>query len=340
MRRRAHALWQPLLGGLALLVLVLAPLWFNSYVLFVLGLFFINLIAALGLNLVMGYTGLVSLGHAGFAAIGAYTTALLVLQFGLSYWLALLIGALGAAVVGFLIGLPSLRLSPLYLAMVTITFGQVVTLIALNGLPVTRGPNGLRVPAPSVGSLELDLPQFYYVLLVGALLLLLVARNVADSPLGRAFLAVRESQLAAQSLGVSLPRYKTTAFALSAAYAGLAGGLYVGLGRFITPDAFNFGVSMTYLTMNVVGGMGTLAGSLVGAAIFTLLPEVLRGFSKYRELLAGALLLVFLLFMPYGVTGLVARLGSRVGRAGDDFEGMDGGEPALRQTVPGEPRVG
>ncbi len=337
-RLRSRAtLW---LAGLVLLLLAAAPLGLNSYALFVLGLFYVNLIAALGLNLVMGYTGLVSLGQAGFAAIGAYTTALLIALLGLPYWVALLAGTLAAALVGFLIGLPSLRLSPLYLAMVTFTFGQVVTLIVVNWLPVTRGPNGLRVPPPTVGGLTLDLPQFYYVLLVAALLLLLVARNVVQSPLGRAFVAIRDSELAAQSLGIGLARYKTAAFALSAAYAGLAGGLYVGLGQFITPEAFNFGVSMVYLTMNVVGGMGTLAGSVAGAALFTLLPEVLRGFSKYRELLSGALLLGFLLFMPSGDVGLVARLRARAAGADDDLAPSGVQPPGLRQPAPGEPDLG
>jgi branched-chain amino acid transport system permease protein len=324
--------------GLGLLVVsLLAPFWLNSYWLFVLGLFWLNLVAALGLNMVMGYAGLVSLGHAGFAAVGAYTTALLTVHLGVSYWVAVTVGAVVAGVVGFLIGLPALRLRPLYLAMVTFSFGQVVVLIVLNWLPVTHGPNGLRIPPPALGGLELETRRFHYVVVIASALLVLVGRNIIDSRLGRAFLALRESEVAARAIGVNVAQTKTTAFALSAVYAGLAGGLYLGLAQFINPDAFVFGVSITYLTMNVIGGMGTIAGSVIGSAIFTLLPEVLRGFTTYREFISGALLLTFLIFVPGGMVSLVPRLAA-LGRADRRMEQPEPEGPA--DVLAGEPRVG
>jgi branched-chain amino acid transport system permease protein len=311
------------LAGTALLVAV--PPTLGSYPLFLLCAFLISAIGAVGLNLVMGYAGLVSLGHAGFAAIGAYTTALLILALGLSYWPALAVGGLAAGAAGWLIGVPSLRLSPLYLAMVTFSFGEIVVLIALNWLPVTRGPNGIRIPPPSLGGVALDLLPFYYALLVVTVACLLAARNLVASKPGRAFMAIRDSAVAAQAAGIHLAAYKTTAFALSALYAGLAGGLYLGVARFITPESFVFGVSLTYVTMNVVGGMGSLLGAVVGAGVFTLVPELLRGFTKYRELIAGALLLAGLLFMPLGVVGLLTRRRAAPGPVDDE-------PPAARRT--------
>jgi branched-chain amino acid transport system permease protein len=207
---------------------------------------------------------------------------------------------------GFLIGLPALRLNPLYIAMVTFGFGQVVGYISLNWIELTNGPNGLTLPPITVGGYAFLPHTFYWVIAAAFVALAWVARNIARSRLGRCFVALRESELAAQAMGVHLAKYKTIAFALGAAYGGVSGSLYAGLSEFVNPDAFVFLVSILYLTMNVVGGMGTLAGPILGAVVFTVLPELLRPLAEYKEFASGGLLLVFLVFMPRGLVGIAS----------------------------------
>ena len=294
-----------LLVLIGLIALLVAPAVLPPYPQFVISMTLVNAIAAMGVNLSMGYAGQVSIGHAGFVAIGAYTSAILMAKVGMSFWLTLPIGALLAAVAGVLIGLPALRLSHLYISMVTFGFGQVVSLVALNWGSLTNGPNGLAVPPVTLGAYAFSPETFAYVIVVVFAVLLWMARNIARSRLGRAFLAIRESEMGAEAMGVHLARYKSMAFAVGAFYGGAAGCLYAGLSNFVNPDAFVFIVSVLYLTMNVVGGMGTLAGPVVGAVIFTVLPETLRAFAEYKEFLSGALLLAFLIFFPRGIVGLL-----------------------------------
>lgn len=296
-------------------VLVAGPFVLPEYPLFVLSLTLVNAIAAMGVNLSMGYAGQVSIGHAGFAALGGYTTAILMTRFGVPYWLTLLLGGLLAGMCGFVIGLPTLRLSHLYISMVTFGFGQVVSLVALNWLPVTNGPNGIAVPPIQAGRYVFAPDMFYWVIAGCFFVLVWLAKNLVHSRLGRSFVAIRESETAAEAMGVHLARYKTIAFAVGAAYGGLSGALYAGLSNFINPDAFVFLVSVLYLTMNVVGGLGTLTGPLVGAAIFTVMPETLRGFAEYKEFISGTLLLLFLVFFPRGLTGMIGAALSRRGHA-------------------------
>ncbi len=290
----------------AALCLVVVPAMLPQYPRFVVSLALVNAIAAMGVNLSMGYAGQVSVGHAGFAAIGAYATAILMGRVGLSFWMTLPLGAALAGVMGFLIGLPALRLNPLYIAMVTFGFGQVVGYISLNWIELTNGPNGLTLPPITVGEYAFLPHTFYWVIAAAFVALAWVARNIARSRLGRCFIALRESELAAQAMGVHLAKYKTIAFALGAAYGGVSGSLYAGLSEFVNPDAFVFLVSILYLTMNVVGGMGTLAGPILGAVVFTVLPEILRPLAEYKEFASGGLLLVFLVFMPRGLVGIAS----------------------------------
>jgi ABC-type branched-subunit amino acid transport system permease subunit len=302
----------PLLGVLLGGCLALIPLALPRYPRFVLSLTLVNAIAAMGVNVSMGYAGQVSIGHAGFASVGAYTTAILMGRFGASFWLTLPLGAGLAGLLGFLVGLPALRLNPLYIAMVTFGFGQVISNVSMNWLELTNGPNGLPVPAATIGTYEFSPHSFYFVIAAIFLLLLWVSRNLAGSRLGRCFTAIRESELAAQAMGIHLAKYKTIAFALGALYGGIAGALYASLSEFVNPDAFVFLVSILYLTMNVVGGMGTLMGPVVGAFVFTVMPEVLRPFAEYKELLSGCLLLIFLIFVPQGLVGMTGQVTRRL----------------------------
>ncbi|MBI4561429.1 MAG: branched-chain amino acid ABC transporter permease [Candidatus Rokubacteria bacterium] len=310
-KRVPRWVWSAVLPAAVLAVL---PQFLGVYPVFVLSLAGVHIVAALGVNLAMGYAGLVSLGHAGFAAIGAYTVALFMLRLGVSYWPALVVGGLGAAGVGFLLAIPSLRLNPLYLAMVTFGFGQVVMLIAQNWVDLTHGPNGLSVPQPLLGSLPLFPEDFYYVTALAVLVMVGLTRNLVDSRLGRAWVALRESEVAAQAMGVPLSRAKILAFTISAFYGGISGGLYAGLSQFVNPDAFVFPISILYVTICLLGGFGTLWGPAVGGLILTVLLEFVRGFAEWREFLFGALLLGLLIFMPKGVIGLLRRGGPGEGR--------------------------
>ena len=276
-----------------------------SYVIYVVSLAMVNIIAVTGLNIVMGYAGLVSLGHAGFAAFGAYGTALLMAHLGLSYGASAIIASLAAMVVGFVVGLPALRVGAVYLAMTTFGFGEAIHVILLNWLDLTRGANGLRLPAPAILGYEFNSTTFYYVIAVALLLLTLLARRIILSPMGRAFVALRESELAAQAVGIQPSIFKTLAFAVSAFYGGLSGALFAGLARFINPDSFTFGDSLFYLNMNVVGGMGTILGPIVGGATMTFLPEFVRSLGQYRGVFSGFILLFFLIFMPNGIVGVL-----------------------------------
>jgi len=282
-----------------------APLFLSNYPLFVLSLAIVNTIAVLGLNLVMGCAGQISLGQAGFAAIGAYATALLVVNLDVSYWLAVPLGASLAAICGYILGLPALRLGPLYVSMVTFGFGLIVVIIVQNWYELANGPNGMVVPPPVFFGRELFPREFHAAIVAVAALLFLLARNIVDSKHGRAFIAIRESELAARGMGVNLAHYKTTAFALGALYAGISGGLFAGLAQFINPDAFVFPVSILYVTMAILGGISTLVGAAIGSAMLTALPEVLRGAAEYKDFLTGFLLLQLLIFLPNGIVGFV-----------------------------------
>ena len=299
-----------LLLALSLVAAYLLP----TYPLFVFSLAVVNIIAVLGVNLVMGYAGQISLGHAGFAAIGAYATALLVVNYEISFWIALALGGFLAAAFGYLLGVPALRLGPLYVSMVTFGFGLVVVIILQNWYELANGPNGMTVPPPELFGYELFPRQFHVPIVLIAAGLFLLARNIVDLRHGRAFIAIRENELAARAMGINIAHYKTVAFAVGAFYAGISGGLLAGLSQFVNPDAFVFPVSILYVTMGILGGIGSLAGAALGGLMLTVLPELLRGAAEYKDFLTGLLLLVLLIFLPKGVVGILQqRFGSLFG---------------------------
>jgi branched-chain amino acid transport system permease protein len=278
-----------------------------TYPLFVFSLAVVNIIAVLGVNLVMGYAGQISLGHAGFAAIGSYTTALLIVNYDLPFWTALALGAFLSAAFGYLLGVPALRLGPLYVSMVTFGFGLVVVIILQNWYDLANGPNGMAVPPPAIFGYELFPRQFHIPIVLVAAGLFLLARNIVDSRHGRAFIAIRENEPAARAMGINLAHYKTVAFAVGAFYAGISGGLFAGLSQFVNPDAFVFPVSILYVTMGILGGIGSLAGAALGGLMLTVLPELLRGAAEYKDFVTGFLLLVLLIFLPKGLVGALQK---------------------------------
>jgi branched-chain amino acid transport system permease protein len=302
-------------GALAALgALVAAWPWLAPrYFVFLASLILVNAVVAIGLNLLSGYTNQLSFGHAGFLAIGAYTAALLTIH-APAVPVVVSLAAAGAvtAMVGLAFGVPCLRLSGLYLAMATLAFGLVIAEVILNLDWLTHGADGLRVPAARLGAwpLATDTARYYLVAAV-AIVLVAAALNLARTRTGRALLAIRESEIAAQASGVSVARYKTIAFGVSAFYTGVAGGLFAFVVGFLSPDAFDVFLSVDFVVMIIVGGLGSVPGSIVGAAVVTVLHDSLAAFQNYRPLIFGALLIACMLFMPGGVTRALGRLARR-----------------------------
>lgn len=290
---------------LLLLILFLVPFLGSRYMVYVIGLMLVYGIAAVGLDILMGYCGQVCFSQAGFMAIGAYTTALLVKN-GLSYWVSLPMGGVMAALAGLLIGIPALRIRGHYLALSTLSFAYITHLTLVHWESVTGGPRGLIAAHPS-WPISFDEKYFYFVIIFIIIPLFIVARNIVNSKYGWAFFAIQKNEIISKSMGINLTKYKTLAFAISSLYAGIAGGLYGPLIGFLDPLSFTFIDSCNYVVMIVLGGRGTLYGAFIGAAFFTILPEMLRGAEKWQELFFGLIFIWFLIFMPNGVMGFIRR---------------------------------
>ena len=289
---------------LLLLALALPPL-FGSYHHYLASLALINVIMAIGLNVLTGNAGQISLCNSSFMAIGAYATTYLSTKLGLSYWLALPLGGIVSAIAGFLLGFPALRLRGFYLAVVTLGFLEV-SQILIEQLPsITGGVRGISSPRPALlgYALSNDL-SFYYVILAITLLTIWCAHSLLRSPTGRAFEAIRTSEAAAQTLAVPLARTKVAAFVISAFFAGIGGGLFASLVRFIDPLEFGVWTSVRHVIFIVVGGLGSISGSIIGGIVLTVLPEVLRAFKEYQEFAFGGLLLAVLILLPHGLVSL------------------------------------
>jgi branched-chain amino acid transport system permease protein len=285
------------------------PLVAPKYLVFLGTLVAVNAVVAIGLNLLSGYTNQLSFGHAGFLAIGAYVAALLTLHVpALPVPLTLLASGLATALVGLVLGIPCLRLEGLYLAMATLAFGFVVTEAITNLDWLTRGNDGLRVPLARLGpwTLATDAARYYLAVAVAAAMIL-AALNVAATRTGRAFLAIRTSEIAAQASGINAAAYKTIAFVLSAFYTGVAGGLFAFVVGFLSPDAFDVFLSVDFLVMIILGGLGSVLGSVAGAAIVTVLNDSLAGFQAFRSLIFGAIMIICMLFMPGGLAAMTRR---------------------------------
>jgi ABC-type branched-subunit amino acid transport system ATPase component/ABC-type branched-subunit amino acid transport system permease subunit len=265
-------------------------------------------VACLGLNIVLGYAGQLSLAQAAFWGVGAYTSAILTTQFGLPVWTGMFAAFFVAAFFGILLGIPTLKLSGHYLAMATIGFGIILQLILVNAIWLTRGSDGItQIPSPWIGSFELKAPgDFYYVAALSLILFTWGAIHLKNSRVGRAFMAIRENEMAAGTAGVDTTYYKILAFALSAGYAGFGGWLFAhSCSHYISPDTFSFDQSVIMLVMAVLGGNGSAIGSIVGATLLTLLPEMLRFLKDSYMMFYAAGIVAIMIFMPSGIAGLV-----------------------------------
>ncbi len=320
-----QTMWIRIWISFFLLLLATLPLWGNPYVIYLINLSCIAVVAALGLNLLIGYTGQISLGHAAFIAIGAYTTAILSNKVGLPFWACLLASGAVAAVVGFGLGIPCLRLKGLYLAMATMAFGVVIDFVVVTWDKLTEGVRGISVAKVTVFGLPLNSDsRMCYFLLVCTILSILAIKNLIRTRVGRAFIAIRDRDIAAEVMGVNITAYKVMAFTISSFFAGVAGAMYSYTMGYIHPEHFTLLLSVQYLAMIIVGGLGTILGSIFGAVFIILVPELIKAIARASEVLIpalkgkydeewniaafGLLIMIFLIFESDGLYGIWGRI--------------------------------
>lgn len=275
----------------------------NSYYLNVLVFVGIYSLITIGLSLLMGYTGQISLGHAAFFGLGAYTSGVLSTKFGVSPWLALLAAIFVTGGIAFLIAAPALKLKGHYLAMATLAFGYIVFIVFNQASSLTGGPSGFgEIPRFRLGNflLRSDV-HYYYLVWTLVIVVLLVSLNIIHSRVGRALRSIHEGELTANIMGVNTAKYKIQVFVLSAVYASLAGSLYAHFITFLNPTPFGFHFSIVLVAMVAVGGMASVWGAMIGAALLTILPEYLRAFHDYDILIYGSILLLIMMFLPQGL---------------------------------------
>ncbi len=310
--------------ALLILFVVIVPLVFGEYYLSIINLVLISIVGALGLNILVGYTGQISIGHGAFMSVGAYTAANLAVRAGLPFWITLPAGGLMAALVGAVVGVPSLRIKGLYLAIATLA-GQLIIEWIINHVPWISGGTqaSIQVPRPSLLGYELNTQgELYFFLLFFALIAIVAALNLVRSRIGRAFVAIRDQDIAAEIIGIDIFRYKLIAFAISSFYAGVCGVLYTYYFGIANYEQFQLDVSIDYLAMIIIGGLGSVLGSILGAAFVALLPLAIRTMmesvsgiffdasematvvSSMRLVIFGVLIIVFLVLEPEGLNRL------------------------------------
>lgn len=294
--------WQYLVIGIILLLIPLVVT--SNYVMHIAITIAIYGILVLGLELVLGQTGLFSLGHAAFYGMGAYTSALLVTLLGWPLWLGAIGAVIASGLLGVLLGFPTLRLRGDYLAIATLGFGEIFRLIMVNWDSLTKGPMGLPgIPRPQLLGETFDRTMYYYLIVGAFFLCLALCYRISGSFLGRAFRAVRDDEDAAEFLGINIAKYKILAFAIGGMIAGLAGSFYAHYITFISPDTFVYQDSATLLAMVFLGGAGTVIGPVVGAVVLVILPELLRFLVEWRMMVVGVLMVVMMIYRPQGIMG-------------------------------------
>ena len=305
-------IYRPALAALTLFVIAF-PFLFSSYQTNVMTTALIYVMLGLGLNIVVGLAGLLNLGYVAFYAVGAYSYAILNHHFGLGFWAALPVGAFLGALFGILLAFPVLRLRGDYLAIVTLGFGEIIRLILENWNAFSFGPSGIsNIPRPGFFGITLSLSQatiyLYYLMIVLCLFTIFVVKRLRDSRIGRAWIALREDEVACEAMGIDKTKTKLTAFALGATWAGMVGVIFAAKTTFINPASFTFMESAMILSIVVLGGMGSIVGVILGAFLLILTPEYLRAFSNYRMLLFGTTMVLMMVFRPQGIVANVRRV--------------------------------
>lgn len=300
---------------------------YTKYILFLVNMTAIGVIGALGLNILTGYTGLISLGQAAFMGVGAYTVAILSTRVGLPLWVNLPAAGVVTTFVGIMVGTPSLRLKGFYLAMSTLAAEFLLEYVFKNWESMTQGIQGLFITPPQIFGMPINNDRVFYFLSVTlAILGVIGTRNLFRTNVGRAFIAIRDRDIAAELIGIDVFKYKLVSFGISSFYAGVAGGLWCYYMTIINPEAFQLSISIDYVAMIIVGGMGTLWGSVYGAAFVVLLPEAIQRimevlqpvlhmeytFAAFKQIVFGFIIVVFLIFEPKGLSEIFSRLGNKI----------------------------
>jgi branched-chain amino acid transport system permease protein len=326
-RTRFMRAWFVIFLGLIVILFILSlfRIGANEYHYFIGNLILVNLIAATGLQVLIGFTGLLSLGHAAFMGVGAYTSALLITKFGVPFIFAVMMGGLVASLFGLIVGIPSLRIKGFYLMVATLAFQFVIEYFIIHWDGLTRGIRGIELPTPYLFGLSLEKHKaFFLFALALSIIMIWGTKNFTRSKIGRAFIAVRDGDISAEIIGISVFRYKLLAFAISSFYAGVAGALFASLLRTAIPEDYSFLRSIIFMAMVLVGGIGRLVGTIFGVIFITLVPVLLDllvsflaaaidpNFTVYlgpmKEFVFGGLIILFIIFEPEGLVGVWIRI--------------------------------
>ncbi len=298
------------ISHLFILLLFMFPVFAHdmNYWLYSGSLIFIYIIMTMGLNLLVGFGGQISIGQASFLAIGAYTSAICTIALGMPFWLTLPLSGVFTALIGFFVGLPAVRLSGHLLAVATLGFGAAIPELLLKWDTLTGGFSGLTLDKPSIFGFSFDTDfKMYYLLLVVTVVITWLIYNLIRSRFGRAFIAIRESEVAATATGINVPFYKVLMFTISAFYTGIAGGLYANFVGYITPHDFNISISLIVLAMVVLGGVASIPGSYLGAMLLTMIPQLTSGIPGLSLILMGVAMVLIILFLPNGLISINQR---------------------------------
>lgn len=306
--------------------LLMIPFIFHRYILSVLVFSECAIIAAIGLNILIGFTGQISLGQAGFLAVGAYTTAIFGKKLGVPFYMAMPLSGVITAMIGFIVGLPSYRLKGFYLALSTLAFAKIIEHLATRWTSLSGGAYGISVSPPAMGAYHFDSERkLYYLFLIIVFLAIVFAKNILRTKTGRAFIAIRDSDISSNVIGINVAKYKLLSFMISSFYVGIAGSAYAYTLSFIAPEHFSIYLSIQYVAMIIVGGLGSISGSIYGAIGITLLPEIIRiiaakigaiypalhdayFIAKVQNFIFGSIIVVFLLVEPTGLRGIWERI--------------------------------
>ena len=300
---RSWRFWLAVIG--TVLLIIIPEIVPNDYIFRVIISVIINIPLALSQNLITGFTGQLTLGQAAFYGIGAYTSALLVLNLGLPWPVALLAAGLLACVFGIILSFPTLRVGSDYLTLMTIGFSQIFYIVALNWTNMTRGPMGIPgVLAPQIGPIVFNtLPSIYFLYLAITALCYLFMHRLTHSHIGRAFIAIRDNEIAAAAMGINIANYKVMAFAFGSFWAGIAGSMLAHFLNFVGPQTFNLDQSILQMQMAILGGLGSLPGSILGAGLLVSLPQLFKPIYEYQLLLNGLMMVILLTWRPQGILG-------------------------------------
>lgn len=309
--KKAISLLSKKLGLIWVFILLLVPFIVkNQYYLHLFNSALILIIMGIGLNLLTGFTGQISIGHAGFLGIGAYISAYLTVTMKVSFWLALPLSGIATGFIGYLIGKPILKLKGAYLSIASIGIGEITRLVLINWKEVTHGAEGFKgIPSPTIFGLAINNDLRYYWLLVPIVVVIYFLINILiDSEIGRAFRSIRDEEIAAEFMGVDVAKMKVLAFTISSILAGIAGSLLAHMDGYLSPFSFNFTQSVSYLMMILAGGLGFKWGPIIGVFLLTFAKEAFRFFNEYQLIIYGLLLVVIIVFMPKGICGYIKDL--------------------------------